>query len=46
MVAARARIAAAICCRGPAINIRKYSAAGWPWLVDEAETNGVEVTHD
>jgi hypothetical protein len=31
---------------GQLSKIRKYSAAGWPWLVDEAETMEVEVTHD
>jgi hypothetical protein len=32
---------------GQLSKIRKYSAAaGWPWLVDEAETTEVEMTHE
>jgi hypothetical protein len=32
---------------GQLSKIRMYSAAaGWPWLVDEAETTEVEMTHE
>jgi hypothetical protein len=34
-------------CRGPTIKYPEVSAAaGWPRLVDEAETTEVEMTHD
>jgi hypothetical protein len=47
MAAARARIAAAISLSaGPLSTSGKYSAAGWPSLVDEVETTEVEMTHD
>jgi peptide methionine sulfoxide reductase MsrB len=48
MVVARARIAAATSLsRASYHKSGKYSAAaGWPWLVDEAETTEVEMTHE
>jgi peptide methionine sulfoxide reductase MsrB len=48
MAVARARIAAAISLsRASYHKSGKYSAtAGWPSLVDEAETTEVEMTHD